>query len=72
MGGVVGGAPKPPKPPKLPPAPAPLPTPAEPAVQQAESETRRRARAYGARSILTSSSGLTEPASTAKKTLLGT
>lgn len=63
--------PKPPKPPALPPPPPPLPTAAEEPVQQAESDARRRARAQGARSILTSASGLTEAASTAKKTLLG-
>ena len=63
--------PKQPKPPALPAAPAPAPTPAAPEVTQAESDARRRARAQGSRSILTSAAGLTEPASTAKKTLLG-
>ncbi len=70
MGSVLK-PPSTPKPPRLPPAPPPIPTPAEPDIQRAESEARRRARAQGARSILTSASGLTEPASTAKKTLLG-
>jgi hypothetical protein len=75
MGGAVkdlfGGGAKMPKPPK-PPAPLPpTPTAAEPAVSSAYSDARRRAIAAGARSIQSSSQGITAPADTAKKTLLG-
>lgn len=59
--------------PDMPKPPAPLPTEQDPAVLAArEEEKRRRAAAAGQDStILTGSQGLTAPASTAQKTLLG-
>lgn len=60
-------------PPPVPPPVAPPPTPADPAVVQAGMAARQRAvAAMGATgTILTGPGGLTTPASTATKTLLG-
>lgn len=56
-----------------PPPPPPTPTPADPAVSQAASDAMNRAKAAAgyASTILTSPQGVTAPASTASKTLLG-
>lgn len=66
-------SPKTPTPPPLPPAAPPPPTEADPAVAQARSRSRTNAALGSARAstILTSTSGLTDPASTTKKSLLG-
>lgn len=69
-----GGGPSFPTPPALPPAPPPPPTPADPEVARARARQRERAALAGRRqgTIQTSGLGLLTPASTAKKTLVGT
>ncbi len=70
FGGGGGSAPQPQP---LPPVPPPLPTIQDPEVKRARRETRRRALAAAGRtsSIVTSGLGLSTPASTTRKTLLG-
>jgi hypothetical protein len=65
-----GGAPKPPAPPTPPP---PAPTMASPVVQAARDDERKRARLAAGRAstILTGAQGLTVPAVTGQKSLLG-
>ena len=71
MGEILSG-PKLPAPPPLPPEAAPAPTQADPSVQRARDDERRRAGATGRQStILTSPGGLLTPATTTRKTLLG-
>ena len=62
-----------PAPPPLPPAPPPPPKDVDPEVQKAREDERRRARLAAGRSgtILTGGQGVTAPAYTAGKTLLG-
>lgn len=66
-------SPKAPTPPPLPEAAPPPPTEADPAVAQARGRSRTNAALASSRAstILTSTSGLTDPVSTTKKTLLG-
>lgn len=61
-------------PPQLAPAPPPVPTSADPSVGKAKQRTRQQAALAAGRSstILTGGLGLTTPAFTAKKSLLGT
>jgi len=68
-----GGAPSIPAPPPPPPPPPPLPRPLDPAITRARRKDRQQAAlAQGRRgTILTSGLGLTDPATSAKKTLLG-
>ena len=69
----IGGSPKSPPVPPLPPEPAPPPTALDPAVMKARQNSRQAAALAGGRekTILTSGQGLTTPATTVKKTLLG-
>lgn len=69
----IGGAPSAPSPPPLPPEPPPPPTEADPAVARAQKSERQRAALAQGRSdtLLTGAAGLTQPANTTKKTLLG-
>jgi hypothetical protein len=65
-------APKLPSPPPPPADSGPSPTQADPAVQRARDDARRRTAAGGRQStVLTSPAGLLTPASTTRKTLLG-
>jgi hypothetical protein len=70
---MCGSSPSPPAPPPPPPAPPELPRETDEAVKRAREDERRRARAAVGRSgtILTGGTGLTAPATTEKKTLLG-
>ena len=71
MGAIFGG-PKPVAPPPLPPPPPPVPTQGTPEVQRAREESRAKAALAGRKeTVLTSSQGLTTPATTVPKTVLG-
>lgn len=69
-----GSSPRAPAPPALPPAPPAPPTPQDPSVTKAKLRNKQVAALAAGRSstILTSGLGLTTPANTAKKSLLGT
>lgn len=72
MGGVFGGGVSTPKVQPLPPEPAPPPEQQDAAVIKARDDERRRAAQAGrGTTILTGSQGLTAPANSAKKSLLG-
>lgn len=71
MGAIFKGPPKSKDPPPLPPVPAPPPAPSDPAVQKAKTQSKQLAALAAGSTILTSPGGLTTPASTTKKTLLG-
>jgi hypothetical protein len=58
--------------PPLPPAPAPPPTVVDPAVKAAGAKNRQLAALAGGRDSTLITGGLTDPASTAKKQVLGT
>lgn len=73
--GLFGGGPSIPRqaPPPPPPAPRPAPKRADPEIARSRARNRQRAALAGGRQsiIRTSAQGLTTPASTAKKRLLG-
>ena len=71
---IFGGPPSIPAPPAPPPPPPPPPKPQDPAVTSARARNRQQAALAQGRgaTILTSGLGLTTPATSAKKTLLGT
>ena len=70
---IFGGAPPTPALPSPPPAPAPVPQAQDPAVVRARTQSKQQAALAAGRgsTVLTSGLGLTTPATTAKKTLLG-
>ena len=73
MGALFSPTPSIPAPPPPPPPVPPPPTPVDPAVAKAGADARTRAIAAGGigGTIVTGPQGLTAPASTAQKTLLG-
>ena len=68
--GIFGGGAKTPKAPQLPPAAPPAPTEVSPGVISARQKSRRQAASLAGATNITG--GLTDGASTAKKSLLGT
>jgi hypothetical protein len=73
MGGKAPAPAPLPPPPPLPDPPPPPPTPLDAGVRSVRTNVRRRAALAGGRrsTIATSAQGLTTPAATASKTLLG-
>jgi hypothetical protein len=68
---MFGGGGSTPPPPKPPPVPPPAPTPADTSVVEAGQKVRSASKAGVGATIATGSGGLTTPANTGSKSLLG-